>query len=47
MGDERKGEHLWSYDEEPELPMMEETETPFFEEANPYLVDEKTEEENL
>lgn len=27
--------------------MMEETETPFFEEANPYLVDGRTEEESL
>ena len=42
-----ENEHEWSFDEEPELPMMEDAESPFFEEANPYLVDERTEEESL
>lgn len=38
---ERRDE--WSFDEEPELPMMEEKQSPFFEPHNPYLIEEQEE----
>lgn len=33
----------WSFDEEPQLPLLEEKQSPDFEEHNPYLIEEQEE----